>query len=131
MTEENRRKNAAQEIARGQKSLGAAEVLLERGFFEDAVSRAYSAAFHFARALLLTEGVQVRSHAGVRDQLSLHFVVAGRLSPDVVGQLARLQGLREQSDYDTAAVFSKALAEEALAETRAFVEAINQQLDLS
>ncbi len=128
MTQENRRRNSHLEQERGWKSLNAARILLDEGFPEDAVSRAYAAAFHLARALLMEEGIQAKSHSGVRSQLSLHFVVAGRLQPDTVGQLARLQGLRELSDDDSAAVFSPDMAREALQEAETFCQTIRQLL---
>ena len=57
MTNENRKKNIALEVAHGREALQAAEVLLAASLFRDAVSRAYYAAFHFACALLLTLGI--------------------------------------------------------------------------
>lgn len=128
MTQENRRKNSLLEQERGWKSLSAAKVLADQGFPEDCISRAYAAAFHLARALLMEEGIQAKSHSGVRSQLSLHFVVAGRLKPEAVGQLARLQGLRESSEYDFAAVFSQDMAREALEEAESFCQTVRQLL---
>jgi len=53
MNAPNRRDNAAREAAVGDDALRAAEALLALGLHNDAVSRAYYAAFHYARALLL------------------------------------------------------------------------------
>ncbi|MBN1674702.1 MAG: HEPN domain-containing protein [Kiritimatiellae bacterium] len=53
MTPENSAANAADEAARGDDALRAARVLLEAGLFNDSVSRAYFAAYHYASALLL------------------------------------------------------------------------------
>ena len=66
MTPANARAHVAAELSRGEKSLQAAEALLALGLFSDAVSRAYYAAFHHACALLLVEGAEPRTHAGVR-----------------------------------------------------------------
>ena len=66
---------------------------------------------------------QSRTHGGVRNQLGQHFVHTGRIAPEVAGFLSQLQGLREQSDYDIAAVFNAAMAEEAIERAERFKEA--------
>lgn len=53
MNRENRRRNISVELERGQQALQAARLLLEAGIYPDASSRAYYAALHAARALLL------------------------------------------------------------------------------
>lgn len=65
MTGDNRRKNIAAEVRRGDESLESAEILVAAGKFADAISRAYYAAFHYARALLLTLGEEPKTHAGL------------------------------------------------------------------
>ncbi len=47
---------------------------LEGGFVRAAISRAYYAAFHAARAALLTEGESPKSHGGVRNRFGYHFI---------------------------------------------------------
>ncbi len=64
MTGENRIDNARAEAALGDDALRAAEALLALGLANDAVSRAYYAAFHYARALLLLEGLEPKTHRG-------------------------------------------------------------------
>lgn len=56
MTGENRRLGIASEVARGNEALDSAEILLSAGKAADAIGRAYYAAFHYARALLLILG---------------------------------------------------------------------------
>ncbi|MFB3908855.1 MAG: HEPN domain-containing protein [Candidatus Eisenbacteria bacterium] len=77
-------------------------------------SRAYHAAFHAARALLLTLGLQPRSHEGVRHLLSPLFVRSGKLDPRLARALSSVARTREDADYDAAAVFTTADSEEAL-----------------
>ena len=47
MTDENRRRNVADELARAEQALQAARALLDLGLHADAVSRAYDAAVTF------------------------------------------------------------------------------------
>jgi HEPN domain-containing protein len=72
----------------------AAHELLKLGLLNDAVSRAYYAALHVARAVLVSEGVEPRSHAGISSMLGLHFVVPGLLAAEHGKELSRLEQFR-------------------------------------
>jgi uncharacterized protein (UPF0332 family) len=99
MTPDNVRRNVAAEIARAGDSLRAASVLVDAGLLHDAESRLYYAIYHGAIALLLTEGVEPRSHAGTSSLLGQHFVRTGKLSPDDARLFARIQKYRIEADY--------------------------------
>ena len=60
----------------------AARVLVDASLLHDAESRLYYAIYHAAVALLLTEGLEPRSHAGTASMLGLHFVKTGRMDPE-------------------------------------------------
>lgn len=64
------------------RSLGAAEVLFEQGFPEDAVSRAYYAVLHAAKAALLAEDLTATSHAAVRRLFGQHLVKSGAIEKE-------------------------------------------------
>lgn len=61
MTGENRKENLAIEVEKADASLRAADLCLHAGLFDDAVSRAYYAAFHMVQAVLLTLGLESRT----------------------------------------------------------------------
>lgn len=79
MTPKNARAHAAAEAKRGQEALAEAKHLLNGGFFNAVVSRAYYAAFHFARALLFLKGMEPKTHQGLIQLVSLQYVKAGVL----------------------------------------------------
>jgi len=110
VTSENRSANAAAELAVAEEDLASARSSAEHGFFRAAVSRAYFAAFHAARALLLTRGLEPRSHKGARHLLNRHFVRTGELDRSFDRLLAYAEKDREDADYAPAVAFS---AEEA------------------
>jgi uncharacterized protein (UPF0332 family) len=124
VTGENRRANSRAELARGDESLRAARVLIEAELFPDAESRLYYAAYHAAVALLLVEGLEARSQAGVGQLLGLHFVKTGRLDPDDARLFARLQKYRIEADYSTGFVVTRDALAEDLAAFSAFVERV-------
>lgn len=107
MTEENRRKNLAQELERAGAAFKAAEALLALGLTADTVSRAYYAAFHVARALLLSRGLEAKTHSGLVHLLNTEFIRAGLLPSSFNRLFAGLQRTREYADYDAAATFSE------------------------
>ena len=99
MTDANRRINVASEFVRADESMQAARLLVEAGLLHDAESRLYYAIYHAAIAVLLTEGVEPRSHAGTVSLLGLHFVKTGRMGAEDARLYARIQKYRIESDY--------------------------------
>ena len=122
MTEANRVTNARAEAALGDDALRAANALLQLGLHNDAVSRAYYAAFHYARALLLLEGLEPKTHRGVVALLLERYERPGRLEPGAVSILARLQTFRGLADYDTSERIAKERAEAEVDAAQLFVE---------
>ncbi len=90
MTDDNQRKNVAAEVARAEESRRAAALLLAAGLTADSISRAYYAAFHYARAVLLSESAEPRTHGGVDRLLQRDFVRTGRFNADIAKLFARL-----------------------------------------
>jgi uncharacterized protein (UPF0332 family) len=123
VTDENRRKNARNETERGNECLREAQILLEAGLFVGAVSRAYYAAYHWARALLFLKGLEPRTHRGVIQLVSLHYVQAGTLSEAAAADLAHLETFRELCDYNAKATFDRSQALDEIKRARRFVEA--------
>ena len=115
MTDDNKRKNLRDEVARSADALRAAEALVGLGLYADAVSRAYYGVFHLLRALLLSRGVEPRTHAGAIHLFNTELVRPGLLPSSHNRLLAGLQRARELADYDAAVVFS---LEDARAELR-------------
>ena len=128
MTHANRRARIASETQKGDEALRAAEALVAVGLYNDAVTRMYYAAFHYASAALVSVDVQPRSHRGLQSLFSLHLVKSGRLPFQRAKELRRLQGYREAADYDADFHFDREGAEEELGVTRSFLAAIRSFL---
>lgn len=131
MTGENRKRNISIEVERGDGALRAAQVLLDAGEHADAVSRAYYGAFHYARALLLTEGIEVRRHGSLDRLVQRDFVRGGRLDPEIGADLTRLQALRQSADYSAEHVFTEHTARDSVAMARRFVSAVTSLLEVT
>jgi uncharacterized protein len=128
VTRESRKKNIAVEIARGDDSLDSARILLQAGKHADAVSRAYYAVFHYARALLLTEGTEVKTHGGVERILQRDFVATGKLDPKVARLFSTLQKFRQDADYTAEYVFTAEAAAEDIGSAETFIGAVRATL---
>jgi uncharacterized protein (UPF0332 family) len=123
VTKDNAQANARDEIQHGNESLAAAQCLVTNGFLRDAVSRAYYAAYHWARAVLLTKGIEAKTHRGTIQLFSLHFVKDGPLSDDTAALLAHLETYRELSDYTSTVSFTETQAHEGITRSENFIQA--------
>jgi hypothetical protein len=99
MTDDNRLTNAESELAIARDAARVARAALELGIARDALSRAYYAVFHAVRALLLLEGMEPKTHAGVSRLFSDHWVKTGRIDSSQMLVVTRLQSYRLASDY--------------------------------
>jgi len=101
VTDQNVRANVSDELAHAENALKAAQALLDLGLAADAASRIDYAAFHAARALLFSLGMEAKTHGSTRSLLARHFVKTGRLPPAASKELSQLEGLRMAGDYET------------------------------
>ncbi len=129
MTDDNKTRNIAAEVERGNESLESAEILLAAAKHADAVSRAYYGAFHWARALLLMLGEEAKTHGGLERLLQRDLVRAGRLDPEVARLFSRLQKFRNDADYTAEFVFTRAAAATEVAAAREFAAAARRLLE--
>jgi uncharacterized protein (UPF0332 family) len=100
MTEENRRENIRAELDRAKEALAAATLLYENGYISDAISRLYYFVLYNIRALLLSKGLEPRSHDGALRLLGLHFVREGLMDKRAAQVFSKLMKFREEADYN-------------------------------
>lgn len=122
------RASAIGEWQRALKALGSAEVLLREEYEADAVSRAYYAIMHAAKAALFVHDVATTSHVGTKRMFGLHLVRPNRIEPEWSGHLAEGSDERLAADYDVHSVFSNREAERECTRARAFLDRIRRYL---
>ncbi|MEM6434648.1 MAG: HEPN domain-containing protein [Cyanobacteria bacterium P01_D01_bin.115] len=113
---------------KAQRSLAAAQQLMQQGFYDFAVSRAYYAMFYVAEALLDHEGLSFSSHAAVISAFGQTFAKAGKLPSEFHRQLIDAQAQRTRADYDPNPELSEEDAETLIMHGQAFLEAGQQYL---
>ena len=116
-------------LQKANQALDDASYLLEDDRVEAAMNRAYYAAFHAARAALLTEGEEPTSHAGILSRFSYHFIRTGRISEEVGQVLARAETDRNRADYDAFSVFEIQAAEDLVGDVSQFTEVVRQVIE--
>ena len=107
MMEKNKKLNIHEEIHRADQAMEAARLLYENGYFNDAISRLYYCIFYHVRALLLSKGLEPKTHEGALRLLSLHFVKQDILAPQASHIFTKLMKFREEADYNPSYVFTK------------------------
>lgn len=114
-------------MTRRRRELEAARFLADGGFLEQAVSRAYYAAFYAAEEALLALGETRSKHSGVIAAFERLVVHEGGVDPSVGRNLRSLFGRRSEADYSGAPA-SRKDADEAVRDAEAVVDAIESWL---
>ena len=105
-----------------------AQLCLQHGFYADAISRAYYAVFHAARALLALHEISTRNHRGVNYLFNLHIVKPGLVEDGWGSVIGRLAPLRIAADYRVETTLSEADATSACEQADAFTNRIHALL---
>lgn len=86
-------------LSESEKRLYAARRLLDEGFYDDAVSRAYYCMYFAAVALFLTKNISVKTHKGLIAKFGLEFVDKGLIERHYGRALRIAEELRSEADY--------------------------------
>jgi len=109
--------------------LRVAEKLFRDGDYEDAVSRAYYAMYHAARAALSTLNVFPKTHEGVVTEFGRRLVLADIFPKELGRNLADAKAARETYEYSVTAIVGKSEAGAILSNAQLFVDAIKKHLE--
>jgi len=107
VNEENKRENIREEIERAEKAKEAAQLLMDNNFISDAISKLYYYLLYGIRALLLTKGLEPKSHEGALRLFGLYFVKEGVFVSKDSHIFSKLMKFREEADYNPSYVFTK------------------------
>ena len=116
------------EWRRAWRALGAAELLARESYYEDAVSRAYYATLHAAKAALYIHDVATTSHAAVRRMFGRHLIRSGAIEPIWATNLGESLDDRLAADYDVSTRCTADDARQECQRTWAFLDRIRRYL---
>jgi uncharacterized protein (UPF0332 family) len=122
----NRRELIDAELRQASDRLRAARTLLADGLVPDAISRAYYATFHAAKAALAWKGLHAESHSGLKAIFGLHLVEKRIVEPRLGKILSALMEAREAADYDVWNPVDDGDARRCVDEASEFVDAIRR-----
>jgi len=109
-------------LNRAHQDLQAVQSILDQGFYNIAVSRAYYAMFYATTALLTSKGIARSKHSGVVSAFSQYFVKTGLIETEYAKMLAHVFNLRLGSDYDVTSSADKTMAEAVIQDAQRFVD---------
>lgn len=128
MNDVNRQLNISIEWEKSKEAFKEAKALFDQNLAGGAISRAYYAAFHGGKALLLSLGLEIRSHQALGKLFSLHFVKTQKLDARYSRILSKAQKYREEADYSSEFVFTCQDARERIEEIDEFLKAVENLL---
>jgi len=128
MSTENKKENIEEEITRAAEVLREAEILAENKLYTGALSRLYYYVLHYISALLLSLGLEPKTHEGAERLFSKHFVKTKLFEHKDAKFLAMIMKYRWSADYNSSFTFDKTDFEELLAEAKVLSEKIKKYL---
>jgi len=108
-------------MATAREKLNAAKHLIEKGFYNDTISKAYYAMFYASKALLLELGEDPHKHAGVVSMFGERIAKVGLSDPKYGTLLRDAKDLREDADYGDFFHATREQAENAIRNAEDFV----------
>ena len=99
---------------------------MANGFYNTAVNRMYYACYYAASAMLVAEHITTKSHDGVKQMFSLHFVKTGKVPVNLGKSYSRLFDKRPKGDYNDLFDNDQTVCEELYPEAKNFVESLTQ-----
>jgi uncharacterized protein (UPF0332 family) len=122
---------AAFRLEKSTTDFDAANILALAQNWSGAVNRLYYASFHTVSALLLLNGIKIKSHSGAKAMLELHFVKTGKLPVEWGKFYASLFNDRNDSDYEDFAVFTADDILPLLPQAQAFIDVIKRLITIN
>ena len=119
---------AVLEWRRAQASLGAADACRRDGYYADAVSRAYYAVLHAARAALELQGFTTETHRATRIMFGQYVVKTGRVESGWSRVISEMANARADADYKVKLTFDVDDANVAYVRAEAFLNRIHTLL---
>ncbi|MCR5636555.1 MAG: HEPN domain-containing protein [Clostridiales bacterium] len=115
-------------IIHSQDCLREANLLNEAHEWKGTANRAYCAAFHAMRAVLILDGFDSKKHSGIIAKFRENYLKTDLFNKEISDSISSLFRVRSASDYDDFYIVSKDEAERQLKNASMIVETIKQYL---
>lgn len=121
----NKELNGKDYLESAKEKLQEAKVLKDAESFGGSIARSYYAFLDAASAALNTKNIVAKSHTGVINLFSLHFIKTNLVDTKYIQWFKRIKKDREEADYKHQKKFSKEDAEEIYQEAVEFVKMVD------
>ena len=115
-------------IEKARRYLRSAELLIQDGDYDSAVSRSYYAMFYSAEAALLKKKMTFTSHKAVISAFGRYFVKTGIFDKSLGRDLNVIFDQRQLGDYESTFSISEDNARRTFESARAFVDQVTEWL---
>lgn len=115
-------------IEQARESLRASQIMLENNMIKDAINRSYYAVFYAMKAVLAIEEKDFKRHKDVVAYFNKMYVSTDKFSRELGRMIAKLQQLREKSDYDDFFIASKEKAEQQVVSAQKVITEVDRFL---
>ncbi|MCD7937673.1 MAG: HEPN domain-containing protein [Tannerellaceae bacterium] len=116
-------------LENARQAVKAAEIMKENELWNSAINRMYYACYYAVTALLIKNGIEASTHAGVRQMLNLHFIKEGKLSRETGYFYSDLFAKRQSGDYDDFIMFDEKLVNTLFQELYPFIDTIKKLIE--
>ncbi len=94
-------------LAHAKDCLNEAQILLEADELKGTANRAYYAAFHAMRAVLILDGIDSKKHSGIIAKFREMYLKTELFDKEISNSISSLFRVRTASDYDDFYIVSK------------------------
>lgn len=124
LTDEERKAIVSYRLEKADEALIEAKDCATMDHWTLAANRLYYAAHYASSALLVSAGLQAKTHEGTIGLIGQHYVRTGILTTEDGTLLARLQNMRHTGDYDDFLDWAQEDVEPYILKVEAFVEKV-------
>lgn len=111
-------------VEKSEETYKVALLLCEAKEWNSAVNRFYYACFYAVMALLSKQGIESKSHTGIKTQFFLHFAKTGKISETEGKLYAKLMDWRQKGDYGDFFDFSAHDVLPLIKDCRSFIDTV-------
>ncbi|MBQ6707655.1 MAG: HEPN domain-containing protein [Clostridia bacterium] len=116
-------------LSHAEDCLREAKLLLEANEFKGAANRAYYAAFHSLRSVLILDEFDSKKHSGIIAKFRENYLKTELFSKEISDYISSLFRVRSASDYDDFYIISKDEAKSQVEKAEIILEQIKLFLD--
>jgi len=131
LTEKERSLLVTYRMERAKETLTEADSLIKNGFYNTAVNRFYYACYYAVIALLIKNNIVARTHQGVKQMFSLHFIANNKINKQYSAFYGRLFNDRISGDYDDFVQYDSEMINTLRPQAEEFITVIENFINLN